>query len=42
MVEMKIRPHDFPRMLPQLTTTTTTTPLPPDVGPEDTTTPEDP
>ncbi len=43
-VELKIRPHDFPRMLPQVTTTTTTTPLPPyaaDLGPDETI-PEDP
>lgn len=41
-VELKIRPHDFPRMLPQVTSTTTATPLPPDVmGPDDTI-PEDP
>nr|CAH0107216.1 unnamed protein product [Daphnia galeata] len=40
-VELKIRPHDFPRMLPQVTTTTTVTPLPPYLGPDDII-PEDP
>ncbi|KAI9554401.1 fibrinogen and fibronectin [Daphnia sinensis] len=38
--ELKIRPHDFPRMLPQVTTTTAATPFPPylsadDIIPED-------
>jgi hypothetical protein len=41
-VELKIRPHDFPRMLPLVTSTTIATPLSPDVmGPDDSI-PEDP